>query len=103
MMTENSGFSFEQSVVFKLGQIETALGNISRDVHALSTKFDRDQETQDKKIEALEAFVNETKTNHKVERAKIRTAAAIIGSFAGLVGALIKGILEKWPSLSFLH
>lgn len=97
-MSENTGFSTDQLVIYKLGQIESQLNGISQELK----KFVNDQADQDAKIEALAKRTSDIETTYKVDKAKVMTLAGSIGGLVAFIVALAKGILEKWIGLHSL-
>jgi septal ring factor EnvC (AmiA/AmiB activator) len=94
-MSEQTGFTVDQLVIYKLGQIETQLQSISNEIKG----FAKSQADQDEKIEEVDTRVNNLETNYKIDRARILTLAGVI-AFVVTFG---KELITKWLGSLSLH
>jgi hypothetical protein len=94
MPEHNGGFTQEQLVVYKLGQIESQLAALIVKITESNQSIKTDLNAAEVRIKSLE----DTNNKRNLERAKI---AGATGAIFFLL-TLFKGFAEKWLGLHFL-
>ena len=94
-MSEQTGFTQEQLVIYKLGQIESNLSALILRITDLTKQSQLDLNA----TEARTAKLEEAQTNYKIDRAKV---SAITGLIIGTI-VFFKELIGKWLGLSFLN